>query len=88
MTCEQLRQEFVRPGGLKLPGVCDECCTRSIAAILSGPQISKEEEIVQEAVQTMSRFQTRRDDRDRLAEYALLMMITEDGQMLPKVPEL
>ena len=86
MTSNQLREELTQPGGLKIPGVCNDCSATSIGAILSGTHLSKEEDIIRAAVLRMSAFQTRRDDRDRLAKLSMQMTITEDGRMHPKTP--
>ena len=86
MTCERLRAELAAKPDLSIPGVCSECCGQNVATVVTGPALSKEESIIQAAVQKMVEFQGRKEDRNRLAEFAMQMTVTEDGRMHPKAP--
>ena len=83
-TCQQLRDEISNPA-FSIAGVCKECCMSSVAPIIAGSHLLKEEEIIQGIVAELSAFQTRREDRDRLSKLATQMMITEDGRMYPQL---
>ena len=86
MTCECLRAELTAKPDLSIPGVCSEYCHENVTMVITGPALSKEESIIQAAVQKMVEFQGRKEDRNQLAEFAMQMTVTEDGHMHPKAP--